>query len=234
VWIAVRGPIARQHIGAIIHREATFRKAIGWNAVIPNTDFAYLRIGKVGGKCEADMRLNTRAVRWILSIGVVAALGYGLAGLLGQYPAAPTQLAAAKSRWAAGAIPHYRLIAQTGSPCRLDVEVRDEQVAQVLYEDPCSYPARTVTGLFNLVERATSPLYTCAPPSCACQNVVTVYAIYDDQLGYPRKVAVRAERETNWRSRAFWTYLWAAQQLPDCVWASNADIINILAVTPLR
>jgi len=91
-----------------------------------------------------------------------------------------------------------------------------------------------VPGLFNLVERAISPLYNCAPPSCACRNIVSVYALYDEQLGYPRKVAVRAVRETNWRAPAFWRYLWQQRRIPDCVWASNADIVTVHAVTPLR
>jgi hypothetical protein len=122
----------------------------------------------------------------------------------------------------------------SGNPCRLEVEVRDERVVAVLREDTCTHPARTVTMLFNMVEHAVSPLYTCAPPSCACRHVVTVYADYNAQLGFPQKVAVRVERETNWRERPFWRYLWTARRLPDCAWASNADIVNVLALTPLQ
>ena len=175
-----------------------------------------------------------RAARWALLGVVLAIAGCGLAGLLVQRLPAPDQLAAARSRWMSSTVSHYRMIVSAGNPCRIEVEVRDEQVIHVLQEDSCSYPARTVTDLFNLVERAVSPLYTCAPPSCACRNVVTVYALYDERLGYPRTVAVRAERESNWRQRAFWRYIWEAQRLPDCVWASNADIVNVLALTPLQ
>jgi hypothetical protein len=179
-------------------------------------------------------RLITRAVRLALLAGVVAALGCALAGSLNQRLAPPSGFAAAKSRWAAAAIAHYRLTTLSGNPCRLDVEVRDERVVRVFRQDACSHPARTVTTLFEVIERAVSPLYTCAPPSCACRHVVTVYALYDEQLGYPHKVAVRVERESNWRERPFWRYLWAARRLPDCEWASNADIVNVLAMTPLR
>ncbi len=94
--------------------------------------------------------------------------------------------------------------------------MRDEQVVAVLREDECGYPARTVSGLFTMIERAPSPLFTCASPSCACRNIITVYALYDPQLGYPQKIAVRVDRETNWRRMAFWRYLWSARKLPNC------------------
>jgi hypothetical protein len=169
----------------------------------------------------------------LLGIGAIA-LGLGLAVPQLRRQGLPSELELAKGRWAAAALRHYRLITLSGNPCRLEVEVRDERVVEVLHEDPCSHPARTVTTLFNLVEHAVSPLYTCAPPSCACRHVVTVYARYDAQVGYPQKVAVRVERQVNWSERPFWRYLWTAGRLPDCAWASNADIVNVLALTPLQ
>jgi len=179
-------------------------------------------------------RLNTLAARLALLLGVAAALGWGLAGPLNRRLAPPSELAVAQDRWAAAAVAHYRLVTLSGNPCRLDVEVRDEDVVQVFQKDSCSHPAQTVTALFSAIERAVSPLYTCAPPSCACRHIVSVYAIYDEQLGYPRKIAVRVDRESNWRAQSFWRYLWDARRLPDCVWSSNADIVEVLAVTPLR
>jgi uncharacterized protein DUF6174 len=176
--------------------------------------------------------LNTPA-RWLLLIGV-AALGCGLLALFSSSQSPRTQLASAKSRWAGRTVSHYRLIVEAGRPCRLDVEVRDERVIAVFHQDACGYPARTVTDLFNMVERAPTPMFTCAPPSCACRNVVTVYAIYDEQLGYPRKIAVRAERESNWGDFAFWRQLWSAWSLPDCRWASYADIVNVPFMAPLQ
>jgi hypothetical protein len=179
-------------------------------------------------------RLTTRAILLALLSGALLMLSCTVAGSLSERLALPSDIAAARSRWAAAAITHYRLTTLSGNPCRLDVEVRDEHVVRVFREDSCSHSARTVSRLFDVVERAVSPLYTCAPPSCACRHVVTVYAIYDEQLGYPHKVAVRVERETNWGERPFWRYLLAARRLPDCEWASNADIVNVLAMTPLH
>jgi hypothetical protein len=179
-------------------------------------------------------RLTHHPARLALVAGVLVAFSCAVTGSLSERFALSSDVAAAKSRWAAAAITHYRLTTLSGNPCRLDVEVRDERVVRIFREDSCSYSARTVTRLFDVIERAVSPLYTCAPPSCACRHVVTVYAIYDEQLGYPHKVAVRVERESNWGERPFWRYLLAARRLPNCEWASNADIVKVLAVTPLR
>ena len=181
------------------------------------------------------MRLHSaiRVMLAMLGFGAVA-LSLAFAVPLFSKLALPSDLELAKGRWSAATLRHYRLVTLSGEPCRLDVEVRDERVVEVLHEDACSHPARTVTTLFNAVERAVSPLYTCAPPSCACRHIITVYAKYDPQLGYPEKVAVRVQREPNWRAQAFWRYLWTARRLPNCAWASNADIVNVLALTPLR
>jgi uncharacterized protein DUF6174 len=180
------------------------------------------------------MKSFSTPARWALLLGATVALGCGLLGLFSTSQSPRTQLASAKRRWADGNVAHYRLIVEAGPRCRLDVEVRDERVAAVLREDACGYPARTVTDLFNMVERARTPMFTCAPPSCACRNVVTVYAIYDAELGYPRKIAVRAEREANWSEPAFWSHLWSAQSLPDCRWASYADIVDVPLVVPIQ
>jgi hypothetical protein len=160
-------------------------------------------------------------------------LGGGLAGAFHGLPLrAPSVVA--KDRWEASAVSHYRMVVEAGNPCRLEIEVRDERVAAVLHEDPCGHPARTVTDLFKLIERAPSPIYSCAPPSCACRNVVTVYALYDERLGYPRRIAVLAEREPNWRAMRFWRYVWSERRLPDCAWSSSADIVNVRSMKLLQ
>lgn len=172
-------------------------------------------------------------VRWALLTAATLALSCGLLAFFGSGELSQTQHASAKSRWAAQGIRHYRLAVMTGLSCRLEVEVRDEQVVAVLREDECGYPARTVSGLFTMIERAPSPLFTCASPSCACRNIITVYAIYEPQLGYPEKIAVRVDRETNWRKMSFWRYLWSARKLPNCDMASHADMVDVPLLTPL-
>jgi hypothetical protein len=163
------------------------------------------------------------------------ALGGGLIAAFGSMlPLSPPSVAA-KQRWAGSLVSHYRMVVEAGNPCRLEVEVRDERVAAVLYEDDhCGHPARTVTDLFRLIERAPSPLYNCAPPNCACRNAVTVYVLYDEQLGYPRRIAILAEREPNWRNMRYWRYVWSERRLPDCVWSSSADIVNVRSMTLLQ
>jgi Family of unknown function (DUF6174) len=179
-------------------------------------------------------RLKTPAARWALGAALIAALGGGLIAAFQEGLALRAPNAAAKARWAAGTTAHYRMVVETGSPCRLEIEVRDEHVAAVLYADACGHPARTVTDLFQIIERAPSPLYTCAPPNCACRNVVSVYALYDERLGYPQRIAVLAEREPNWRTMRFWRYVWSERRLPDCAWSSSADIVNVRSMTPLQ
>jgi Family of unknown function (DUF6174) len=178
--------------------------------------------------------LKTPAARWALGAALVAALGGGLGAAFRQSLPLRAPSVAAKDRWAASPVSHYRMVVETGSPCRLEIEVRDERVAAVLHADPCGHPVRTVADLFKMIERAHSPLYTCAPPNCACRNVVSVYALYDERLGYPRRIAVLAEREPNWRDTSFWRYVWSERRLPDCGWSSSADIVNVRSMTLLQ
>jgi hypothetical protein len=178
--------------------------------------------------------LKISAARWTLLAAFIATLGVGLIAAFGHGLPLRTPSAAAKDRWAARPVSHYRMVVETGNPCRLEIEVRDERVAAVLHEDPCGHPVRTVSDLFKMIERAPSPLYTCAPPSCACRNVVTIYALYDERLGYPRRIAVLVEREPNWRNTRFWRYVWSERRLPDCGWLSSADIVNVRSLTLLQ
>jgi uncharacterized protein DUF6174 len=179
-------------------------------------------------------RLKLPAARYLLIAALALALGCGLIVTFGPALPLSSPIAAAKERWAASPVSHYRMVVEAGNPCRLEVEVRDEHVAAVLREDPCGHPVRTVSDLFKMIERAPSPLYTCAPPSCACRNVITIYALYDQRLGYPHRVAVLVERETNWRSMRFWRYVWSDQRLPDCAWSSSADIVNVRSLVLLH
>src|SRR5215468_6921303 len=103
--------------------------------------------------------LNTPA-RWLLLTAVAAALSCGLLAFVSTNQSPRTELASAKSRWAESTVSHYRLIVDAGGLCRLDVEVRDERVIAVLHQEACGYPARAVTDLFNMVERAPTPMFT--------------------------------------------------------------------------
>src|SRR5262245_26001264 len=176
---------------------------------------------------------GTPAMRRTLLAALVAMLGCGLAVASHGLPLRAPSVAA-RDRWAASTVSHYRMIVESGNPCRLEIEVRDERVAAVLHEDACGHPARTVTDLFTMIERAPSPLYSCAPPNCACRNVVTVDALYDERLGYPRRITVLAQRESNWRAMRFWRYVWSERRLPDCAWSSSADIVNVSSMTLLQ
>src|SRR5262245_15050996 len=172
--------------------------------------------------------------RYVLLAALLVASSGGVLAALDLSSLLRPPSVAAKERWAASQVSHYRMVVEAGNPCRLEVEVREEHVEAMLHEDPCGHPARTVTDLFRLFERAPSPIYSCAPTDCACRNVVTIIAVYDERLGYPRRIAVLAEREPNWRDKRFWRYVWSERRLPDCVWSSSADIVNVRSMTLLQ
>ena len=62
-------------------------------------------------------------------------LACGLSALLGLRPSSTFSraqaLADARNRWLSQPIPHYRLVMQAPSWCRLDVEIQAEQVVRV-------------------------------------------------------------------------------------------------------
>src|SRR6266508_4743709 len=80
-------------------------------------------------------------------------LACGLSALLGSRPSSTFSraqaLADARNRWLSQPVPHYRLVMQAPSWCRLDVEIQAEQVVRV-FEDSCPTSPRTITGLFDL------------------------------------------------------------------------------------
>src|SRR5690349_16650748 len=108
-------------------------------------------------------RLMPATARYKLLAALLVAFGGGALAALDLRSLLRPPSMAAQERWAASRVSHYRMVVEAGNPCRLEVEVREERVAAMLHEDPCGHPARTVTDLFRLIERAPSPIYSCAP-----------------------------------------------------------------------
>ena len=160
------------------------------------------------------MRSVTRfPYRYLLLIGVgVVALGCGVLGfLLRQAPAQPSELQAARMRWAAQPITWYRLVVEERNEvenCTYDVEVQDEQVVTVVVTDtraiwPCDH-VPTVTRLFDRLSALDG---TCGANGCACDGPLRVQAVYDRRWGYPHYATWASNPEERWRYLAYWNPL---------------------------
>jgi hypothetical protein len=160
-------------------------------------------------------------------------LSYGLLELLDQQPATDTQLAAAESLWARRPFSHYQLVVAAGVSCELGIEVRDEKAVRVFHPSSCGYPVRTVKDLFEMVKRNKPVTQNCTYFRCACRQSIDVYASYDEQWGYPVRVAVWLRREANLQHADFWRYLLTAKQLPNCARVADVEIVRVVSLTPL-
>jgi hypothetical protein len=164
-----------------------------------------------------------------------ALLACGLSALLGSHPSSTfsrsQELADARNRWLSQPVPHYRLVMQAPSWCRLDVEIRAEQVVRV-FENSCPSPPQTVTGMFEMIRQIDSAAGTifCAPDGCECTEVRYAAASYDQQLGFPRSIRLRHERQTNWP--ALWRFF-LAHGLPSCLTPIDTNVVNVLSMQPI-
>ena len=158
-------------------------------------------------------------------------LSCGMAGLSLGLPPVSTRaqrLADAENRWLARAVTHYRLVMQAPSWCRLDVEIRNEQVVQV-FENSCPAAPRTVSNLFEQIRQldSTANLAFCAPKGCECTEVRFAEAVYDQELGFPRSIQLRRQRQTNWRE--FWRFF-VAHGMPNCLTPRDLDVVDVVSL----
>jgi hypothetical protein len=171
----------------------------------------------------------------LLAAGVVLLLSCGLIGLLGSYgPSAADraqQLSEARSRWSSRALTHYRMVMQAPSWCRLDIEIRHEQIVKV-FENSCPGAPQTVTGLFELIKQLDSSpdrLY-CAPAGCECTEVRFVQADYDDQFGFPRSIRLRRRRALDWSN--LWGFF-MTHGVPNCLSPLDLEVVNVISFKPM-
>ena len=165
--------------------------------------------------------------------GVLLACGFSV--LLGARSSSTfsraQELADARNRWLSQPVAHYRLVMQAPSWCRLDVEIQAEQVVRV-FENSCPSPPQTVTGMFEMIKQLDSAAGTifCAPAGCECTEVRYITASYDQQLGFPRSIRLRRERQTNWPE--LW-HFFVAHGLPRCLTPIDTDVVNVLSMQPI-
>jgi hypothetical protein len=139
----------------------------------------------------------------------------------------------ARLRWRSQAPAHYRLVSATDEGCTIDVEVRDERVLHINQQDACMHPVRTVSDLFQLIERGqvSAP---CFFAGCACRIDVVAVVDYDTTYGYPARITLRSDRGPNWWNASFWQYIATQGRPPGCTSSASSPVARVLSFTPLR
>jgi hypothetical protein len=166
----------------------------------------------------------------LFTIAAMLLLGGG-ALTLWQLPA--LELRAARGRWAASKLTHYRLDLRYGvlGYCSQSIEVKDERIVAVL-ENSCSEPAPTVDGLFDQIEHAiTTSQGRCGPNGCDCDGTISVIAEYDPRMGYPHTKGIALEPLARWRYPDYWK-----RRLSGPLCSSldiSREVITIVALKPI-
>jgi hypothetical protein len=182
-----------------------------------------------------DRRGGSLARRWLLAACVGLVVSCGIAGALALRGPASTmraqRLAEARSRWDTRAVPHYRLVMRAPSWCRLDVEIMHERLVKV-FENTCPNAPQTVSSLFELIGRldSSADVIFCAPHGCECTEVRYAQAVYDTQLGFPRSIRLRRQRQANWPE--LWRFF-ASRGVPNCLTPRDLDLVEVISLKPI-
>jgi hypothetical protein len=146
--------------------------------------------------------------------------------------AASPALLRAEARWATRSFNHYELRLRDKG-CLQVIEVRDERVVDVV-PNRCEPPPRSVSELFTLIKRDGQVSTECILLGCACDDVLSVKASYDQALGFPRHLEVGVSAQPNWQHPDYWRQVFAKRKLPDCsALAVGSKIVAIESVRPL-
>ena len=166
----------------------------------------------------------------LFAISAMLLLGGG-ALTLWQLPA--LELRAARARWTASKLAHYRIDLRYGELgyCRQSIEVKDERIVAVL-ENTCSEPAPTVDGLFDQIERTIKISQgRCGPNGCDCDGTLSVIAEYDARLGYPRTKGIALEPLARWRYPDYWKRRLAGRLCSSL--DLGREVITVVALKPI-
>jgi hypothetical protein len=179
------------------------------------------------------------AIWLILAGSLVLILGYLV---LRPSPAAPlgASLPVARNRWTSRPFDSYQLVIQEdtkGGSCGQAVEVEEERVRAVLWNN-CQHSANwTITNLFNWITQNEIPSAECypSPGRCACEPIVVTRADYNAQLGYPRTIFYSWTLRRRLESPDYWKYVWWTKDVPDCGYRELGGpvTITVVSLTPL-
>lgn len=175
-----------------------------------------------------NRRVIVVAVLLLLACGA----GSGLLGLRAQSAAARAESwQQAQRRWAAHGFAHYRVVMQAPSWCRMDLEIKDEQVVTV-YQNSCPSPPLSVADLFVSARQLDSEAdrVYCGPDGCECTERRFAVAAYDAQLGFPRTIKLGRMRAINWPELGHYMLL---HGMPNCLDPRDVDVVNVISLQPL-
>jgi hypothetical protein len=178
------------------------------------------------------MEQHKRAHLLCALFAIVAMLVLG-GGALTLWQLPRLELRAARERWAASRLAHYRLDLRYGELgyCRQSIEVKNERVVAIA-ENTCSEPAPTVSGLFDQIEHAIDISQgRCGPNGCDCDGTLSVIAEYDPRLGYPRTKGIALEPLARWRYPDYWKRRLAGRLCSSLEF--GREVITIVALKPI-
>lgn len=172
--------------------------------------------------------------------GRIVLLGLLALALAGCGALPDARYGAALRRWQARPLGHYLLRTYEevgGQRCGQMVEVRGEQVIQIL-SNTCRHPTLwTVTWLFNRAGRGRPAYEACAKlapgAGCVCRNTTELQATFDPALGYPSEIVERQSWRADWQSMDYWRYAIGNGALPNCTPPFN-DPGNRVVVREIR
>jgi Family of unknown function (DUF6174) len=125
------------------------------------------------------------------------------------------ELDQAKARWQARPFSSYRLINQfllfDGTVCERAFEVNQQAQTNVL-RNTCSEgydfyftnvqsSFSSVPGLFDYITAEIGRVGECGSNGCACDGARTIDAVYDADLGYPKRIELRLQ--SDWTTRSW-------------------------------
>lgn len=151
--------------------------------------------------------MNTPNLRWLLIITIFLTSGIAIFANYRSFGSTSiNQLVAAKKKWDAQNVKHYRLtLNYSQHDCQQEVEIKDQKVIAVKHkQNTCStIPPQTVANLFTQIESAANGK-ECGPNGCACDGPVRIDAIYDAKYGYPNQLDFRLKPEQRWLYSDYW------------------------------
>lgn len=169
----------------------------------------------------------SRATRAVQILVAAVALLAALAGLAAWRLDAPRrELAAARARWEAAPVGHYRMLLRMKGwgGCTQDAVVRNELVVAIA-TNTCRYHSpRTVSGLFVEAERflrspevGTRCRRGLPGRDCACYAPYAVATEYDQARGFPSRIQVHVGAyQPNRAHLHYWRFLLSRWREPTC------------------
>jgi hypothetical protein len=132
------------------------------------------------------------------------------AAIAGRQRSRLGELEQARARWETRPFSSYHLTIQfyprDGSVCEQAFEVNEPAQAKIL-GNTCASSLTvdnimnflgsriSIPGLFDYIEAEIGRVRECGPNGCACDGARTIDAVYDSELGYPKRIEIRFQRD---------------------------------------